>query len=85
MLPSGAAAASADSAALLVLLRSLAEQLQHGDMAATETIVELQDRFGGALGTRLQALDAAIGVLDFTQALQQCDTLAAQVTEALAT
>jgi CheY-like chemotaxis protein len=67
--------AALDPAAFQAGLQALAGQLRQADMAATDTIETLQRRFGTALGPRLQALDDAIGTLDFERALRLCDQL----------
>jgi HPt (histidine-containing phosphotransfer) domain-containing protein len=67
---SRAAPAGYDAAALDTALHLLAEQLRQADMAATQTMDALLQEFGDALEGRLQALDEAVGVLDFGQALQ---------------
>ena len=64
-----------DGTALVTILRAMAEQLQNADMAATDTMAEMQRRFGGALGDQLQPIDGAIGALDFESALRLCKKL----------
>ena len=56
-------------------LQSISRQLENADMAATEAIVLLQQRFGAALNHRLRPLDEAIGALDFERALTLCNEL----------
>jgi PAS domain S-box-containing protein len=56
-------------------LLNLAEQLENADMAATETIIQLQNRFGADLHDKLVPLATAISALDFMQAQQLCTAL----------
>jgi two-component system sensor histidine kinase/response regulator len=56
-------------------LLNLAEQLENADMAATETIIELQNRFAADLHDKLIPLTNAINALDFTTAQQLCADL----------
>ena len=50
-------------------------------MAATDAMETLQQRFGEALGERLQAMDDAIHALDFERALQLCVQLIPQTND----
>jgi len=56
-------------------LHNLAEQLENADMAATETIIQLQHRFAADLHDKLAPLADAINALDFSLAQQLCATL----------
>jgi PAS domain S-box-containing protein len=57
-------------------LRLLADQLRESDMAATDTIQTLCQRYEGhAVGRDLRAAQDTIDRLDFSQALRQCDAL----------
>nr|WP_315476691.1 PAS domain-containing protein [uncultured Undibacterium sp.] len=56
-------------------LLNLAEQLENADMAATESIIEIQNRFATDLHDKLIPLANAINALDFTLAQQLCATL----------
>jgi phage-related minor tail protein len=73
--PSSADAAPAvafDGDAFAAALRRLSEQLQDADMAATDTMANLQMTFGALVGARLQRLDEAVNALDFERALGLC-------------
>ena len=67
--------AAPDHAAYRAELKALAEQLRQADMAATLTMEALEQRFGRALGGRLEAMDEAIEALDFERALRLCLSL----------
>lgn len=56
-------------------LRILYEQLDNADMAATETIVQIQAMFGEDIPTSIQAMEQAINALDFAQAQRHCAEL----------
>ncbi|WP_390213849.1 PAS domain-containing protein [Undibacterium danionis] len=56
-------------------LLNLAEQLENADMAATESIIQLQNRFDAQMHDKLLPLANAINALDFTLAQQLCATL----------
>lgn len=56
-------------------LLNLSEQLDNADMAATETILELQDIYRNNLGAQLVPLENAIATLDFALAQQLCAAL----------
>ena len=73
--PGTASAAPPDTRAALAPLRALAGQLHNADMAATDTFVAIQQRFGAPLAEPLQAIDDAIGALDFERALRHCNVL----------
>ena len=60
---------------MLQALRALEEQLQNADMAATDAMRALLGRAGATPGARLQALDEAVGALDFEGALVLCRAL----------
>ena len=70
-----AAQAALDSQALLNSLQTLAGHLKNADMAATDAMVDLQQRFGRALDGRLDPLDEAVNRLDFTSALHICEKI----------
>ncbi|MBC3807968.1 PAS domain-containing protein [Undibacterium seohonense] len=53
-------------------LLDLSEQLDNADMAATETILELQNAYRSKLGAHLAPLENAITTLDFVLAQQLC-------------
>jgi hypothetical protein len=59
---------SIDELALLHSLKSLLNQLRNSDMAATNTSVQLQEKFGAALGEQWESLSVAMINLDFAQA-----------------
>ncbi|MFZ6819062.1 PAS domain-containing protein [Undibacterium sp. Ji22W] len=59
-------------------LVELAEQLENADMAATETILELQTLFGSDLRDKLLPIETAISTLDFTLAQALCADLLEQ-------
>jgi HPt (histidine-containing phosphotransfer) domain-containing protein len=61
-----------------VSLQRLAGLLRNSDMAALDAVGLLRGHFGGALGERLQALDAAVNALDFDAALRHCEDLLAE-------
>jgi CheY-like chemotaxis protein len=71
------AATNFDANAFRHALLELAEQLENADMAATETIVQLQHQFGAIVGNKLQLLELAISALDFSLAKTLCDDLIA--------
>ncbi|MDP1901016.1 MAG: CHASE domain-containing protein [Rubrivivax sp.] len=78
--PEPAPGASApDTTALRAALQALAGQLREADMAATEAVVALQRQFGAAGLAQLQALDDAVGALDFERALALCQGLIAEL------
>ena len=57
-----------DEPALLHSLESLLVQLRNSDMAATNASVQVQEKFGAALGKHLEPLNLAMASLDFEQA-----------------
>ena len=71
-----------DTRALRAALVALARLLKGSDMAALNAFSDLQRDFGSALGESMQALEEAIGALDFEPAARLCDSLAAAQTEA---
>ena len=73
--PAAAAQTALDPQALLSSLQTLAGYLKNADMAATDAMVDLQQRFGPALGGRLDLLDEAVNRLDFTSALHICEKM----------
>ncbi len=57
-------------------LQRLADQLRESDMAATDTIQDLCQRYGGhPVGRELRAAQDTIDRLDFPRAMQLCDEL----------
>jgi hypothetical protein len=62
------------------MLSSLEEQLQNADMESMQTMAELQQQFGDALGEQLGPLEAAMAELDFDRAMPLCGLLAASRT-----
>ena len=56
-------------------LAELAGLLDNFDMPATELVGSLQGQAGPALGPQLQALDDAVGALDFDRAVPLCRQL----------
>ena len=57
-------------------LQRLATQLQESNMAATDTIQELCQRYGGhPVGRELRMAQDAIDRLDFARAMQLCNEL----------
>jgi len=68
-------AAGIDNREFTQALEAISRQLENADMAATEAIILLQQRFGAAFYQRLQPLDEAIGALDFERALTLCNEL----------
>ena len=64
---------------VLVCLRLLAAQLADADMAATDTMSALMQRFGATLGARLTPLDDALIGLDFERGLRLCAGLVAEL------
>jgi len=77
--PRAAAPAHADASALLAALELTAEQLRNADMAATDSAIELQRSGDGAWQPQLQAIDGAIGALEFARALRLCEALIAEI------
>ncbi|MFM9881585.1 MAG: response regulator [Burkholderiales bacterium] len=73
--PDAGVVAAPDSHAVRETLRTIAGQLENADMAATDTMAALRRQFGGVLNHELQAMDDAIGMLDFERALQLCNEL----------
>ena len=71
--------AGADPAAALRALREISVQLRDADMAATDAVVRLRERFGDVLGAPLERLDAAVGALDFDAASRLCEDLMARL------
>ncbi|MCU0969486.1 MAG: response regulator, partial [Rubrivivax sp.] len=69
--------AGIDRAQLAALLDELGALLRDSDMRALDVHAALVERFGAALGERLQPLDASIGMLDFAAALPHVDALQA--------
>ena len=70
----------ADVADLLAKLTILHGHLANSDMAATQTITSLQDRFAASHKGQLHPIDEAIHVLDFELARRLCNTLITQLT-----
>ena len=64
-----------DPQAFGTALQALAMQLINADMAATDTMLQIQHRFGAALDGQLQPMDQAIAALDFQRALHFCNEL----------
>ncbi len=56
-------------------LSELADQLDNADMAATETILELQRQFGSGFNEQLRPIEIAISTLDFKLAQSLCTDL----------
>jgi CheY-like chemotaxis protein len=81
--PIAAPAKSLDTDAVLTQLRVITRHLQNADMAATDAMTDLQRQVAGALGDRLQAVDEAVGALDFDRALRLCNALINELTEEL--
>jgi len=73
--PGHASASSALNEATRALLGSLREKLLVSDMHAMELHASLPDELRTGLGTRLDALDAAMADLDFAHAAAACDAL----------
>ena len=75
----GAAAAGAnrplDTLALRDALKILAQQLHNSDMAALQSLADIQLQFGDALGDQLNALEEPMSTLDFQRALFFCSAL----------
>jgi signal transduction histidine kinase len=67
--------ATIDRAGLQAALGRLVELLRDSDMAAMEAVAGIHGQFGGALGQSLQALDDAVGALDFPRAMALCNQL----------
>ena len=70
------------AAELQDLLKTLGElllRLQDSDMDALQVMSVLQSRYGAILGGRLQALDEALGRLEFDAAIAACRALLKQV------
>lgn len=65
----------ADTHALQVSLRTLALHLKNSDMAALQSMADLQQRYGNTLGEPLAPLRAAMDRLDFASALPLCEAL----------
>jgi HPt (histidine-containing phosphotransfer) domain-containing protein len=59
-------------------LGELAVLLENSDMRATDLMATLQQQDGRGLGPELQALDDAVGALDFERALPLCRDLLAR-------
>ncbi|MFA9274205.1 MAG: PAS domain-containing protein, partial [Candidatus Aquirickettsiella gammari] len=78
-IPASPAQQNFDPVAFQRKLNELAEQLENADMAATETILELQTQFGTALQNQLLPIEAAISTLDFTLAHSLCSDLLEQI------
>ncbi len=64
-----------DSEALQAALTAMAQQLAAQDMEATQSMADLQQQFGAALGDQLEPLEAAMSDLDFDAALPLCRAL----------
>ena len=75
--PAGAASRRLDPAPLHAALAELAGLLDSFDMRATELVGKLRGHAGPELGPQLQALDDAIGALDFERAGPLCQQLLA--------
>jgi len=73
---------TSDTPALQTALRTLATQLRRADMAATDTMDDVQRRFGGHLGPQLRPLAEAVEVLDLERATGLCDALVASTQSA---
>jgi hypothetical protein len=63
-------------------LRALVRLLRDSDMAALEAASALRRNLAGEPGLTMQALDEAIGALDFDRAVRLCEVLIAQCGEA---
>jgi hypothetical protein len=72
-----AASTGPDPAALHAALTDLAALLANFDMRATEVVNQLRGSSGSTLGPQLQALDDAVGALDFERAAPLCQQLLA--------
>ncbi len=70
-----------DTGAALAALRAITTQLQNADMAATDTMIGLMQRFGGSLGKQLKPMDEAISALDFERARCLCHELTNELME----
>jgi CheY-like chemotaxis protein len=77
----GDAAAQLDRPALVAALGSMVVLLQADDMEAMNTMSELQQQFGEALGDELSGLEEAMSEMAFDQALPHCQELLAKYTE----
>jgi len=75
--PAPVAWQACDNAALHAALHTLATQLRRADMAATDTMDEVQRRFGGHLGAQLRPLAEAMELLDLERASRLCGALMA--------
>ncbi|WP_310389704.1 response regulator [Roseateles sp.] len=64
---------------LLKTLGELLRRLQDSDMDALQVMSVLQSRYGAILGGHLQALDEALGRLEFNAAIAACRALLNQV------
>jgi PAS domain S-box-containing protein len=73
--PHSIAATPIDPHALLTALHTMETQLRNSDMAAADTMEQLQRQFGNALAEQLLPLDEAIAALDFDLALRLCTEL----------
>jgi HPt (histidine-containing phosphotransfer) domain-containing protein len=73
--PGSAPSSAIDAQALQKALQSMAAQLRDADMAATDTMEQLQRQFGAQLGQQLQPLEDAVAELQFDRALQLCNEL----------
>jgi CheY-like chemotaxis protein len=69
------AAHSLDRPALLAALEAMQRLLETSDMESMNTMAELQQQFGGAIGDEIAALEAAMADLDFDAALPLCKAL----------
>jgi CheY-like chemotaxis protein len=73
--PGSAPSSAIDAQALQKALQSMAAQLRDADMAATDTMEQLQRQFGAQLGQQLQPLEDAVAELQFDRALRLCNEL----------
>ena len=71
----GGVAHSLDRPALLAALQSMEQLLETSDLESMNTMAELQQQFGAALGDDIAELEAAMADLDFDTALPLCKSL----------
>jgi PAS domain S-box-containing protein len=79
--PSEATGAPFNAASFLTALRVMSEQLRSADMAATDSMTDLQRQFGGTSGAQLRSLKDAVDTLDFERATQLCDDLIGELND----
>jgi CheY-like chemotaxis protein len=78
----GAMAAGAvpiDVSGAVAALQAMEVQLRESDMQAMQSMAELQQQFGEALGERISPLQDAMADMDFEQALIECSELKASL------